>query len=294
VSKLVHGVLLAIALTFGSASEAAATYSIVAVDESTGEVGGAGASCVGSSGVARIYGSAPGIGVLHAQASSSPALRDEAARRLFAGESPSELLAAITDPAFDRDWAARQYGVVSLMDGAAGFTGTDALPFADDAQGTAGPLVYSVQGNILTGERVLDRTREAFVGAGCDLPERLMLALEAAGTGGEGDRRCTGSGVPADAAFIQVDRPDEAAGSYLFLEVRDTGTEDPVALLRARFDGWRAEHPCPELPDAGAASADAGAGSRSSGCTVASGEASRAAFVLLMLPWIRRRAPADR
>lgn len=284
---------LFVAVLFGGASEAAATYSIVAVDESTGEVGGAAASCVGSSGVGRIYGSVPGVGVLHAQASLSPALRDEAVRRLRAGESPSELLAAIAEPSFDPDWAARQYGVITFDDGAAGYTGSDALPLAADAQGTAGSFVYSVQGNILTGEPVLDRARDAFVGAGCDLPDRLMLALEAAGAPGEGDRRCTASGVPADAAFIQVDRPDEAAGSHLFLEVRDTGAEDPVVLLRARFDRWRADHPCPEPPDAGVADPDPAPAARSTGCAVGTTEASSVPLLLLLL-WRRRRTPTDR
>lgn len=289
-----HGrsaLLGALVLLIGSASEASATYSIVAADESTGEVGGASASCVGSSGVARIYGSAPGIGVVHAQASSSPSLRDEAVRRLVAGESPSELLAAITDPSFDGNAATRQYGVVALDAAAAGFTGSEAMLYADDMQGRFGSFVYSVQGNLLTGETVLERSRGAFVGGGCDLPERLMLALEAGGADGAGDRRCTGSGVPADAAFIQVDGPGEAAGAYLSLEVRDTGTDDPVALLRTRFDEWRASHPCPERPsDAGIrADADAGRGTaRPSGCA-ASPAAARAGWALVLLLPLRRR-----
>jgi len=282
---------LFVALLFGGAPTAAATYSIVAVDEGNGEVGGAGASCVGSSGVGRIYGSVPGVGVLHAQASLSPALREEAVHRLRMGESPAELLAAITEPSFDRDWTARQYGVVSLARGAAGYTGSDALPFAADAQGSFEALTYSVQGNILTGEPVLDRAREAFVGAGCDLPERLMLALEAAGTEAEGDRRCTVAGVPADAAFIQVDRPDAVAGSYLFLEVRDTGSEDPVALLRAQFDEWRAAHPCPTPPDAGVTDSGPASAAPSTGCAVTASGASSVPLVLLVL-WRRRRTPA--
>lgn len=268
-----------------AASPARATYSIAGVDESTGEVGGAGASCVGSSGVARIYGSAPGIAVVLAQADSSPELRDEAARRLMLGESPSTLLVAITDPAFDRNAAARQYGVVSLSQGPFGFTGSETLGFADDLQGRTGTFAYSVQGNILTGESVLGRSRDAFESDACDLPERLMRALEAGGVDGEGDRRCAPA-VPADAAFIQVDRPGEPAGSYLFLEVRNTGSDDPVALLRNRFDAWRATHPCPELPDAGVAM-DAGAESdRDSGCAASPG-GGFGSLVIALLLWRR-------
>ena len=56
---------------------AGATYSIAAVDRATGQVGGAGASCIGSESVRIIYGVAPGIGVVHAQAVVNEGARDQ-------------------------------------------------------------------------------------------------------------------------------------------------------------------------------------------------------------------------
>ena len=50
------------------ATSALATYSVVATDSATGQVGGAGTSCVGSLAVSIIYASAPGHGAVHARA----------------------------------------------------------------------------------------------------------------------------------------------------------------------------------------------------------------------------------
>lgn len=52
------------------------TYSIVASDQATQQVGGAGTSCVGSLSVRIIYGVAIGHGAVHAQAQINTAGRD--------------------------------------------------------------------------------------------------------------------------------------------------------------------------------------------------------------------------
>src|SRR5512134_496966 len=130
-----------------AARPAFATYSVVATDSSTREVGGAGTSCVGSLSVSVIYGSAPGHGAVHAQASLGGLGRDEAAQRLALDEDPAAIIAAITDPGFDPDAQTRQYGIVDLAHRAAGFTGSMTLAYAEDRQGELGAVTYSVQGN---------------------------------------------------------------------------------------------------------------------------------------------------
>lgn len=237
-------------------AEAEATYSIVGADRSTGQVGGAGASCLGGNfSVYVIYGSAPGKGAVHAQAQLNRQGRDEAVRMLDGGASPAEVIARISSPSFDPNAAVRQYGVVDVAGRAAGFTGTSTLSYAGDVQGLAGGrFAYSAQGNILTSRRVLDQAKEAFEQRGCDLAEKLLLALEAGADGGEGDSRCTSRGIPSDSAFLQVDRPGEPAGSHLRIEVPYSGNQSPLVELRRRFDMWRASNPCPV--DAGV---DAGA-----------------------------------
>ena len=156
--------------------------------------------------------------------------------------------------------ATRQYGVVDLMGRSAGFTGAGAMNYKEDRQGSVGTFTYSTQGNILTSQLVIDQTEAGFRAGGCDLAERLMRALEAGAQNGEGDTRCTGpKQIPSDSAALQVDLPGQAAGGYLRISVRGTGTTNPLVPLRTMFDTWRATHPCPGgVPDGGAGGAGGG------------------------------------
>jgi uncharacterized Ntn-hydrolase superfamily protein len=281
----------AIGIVVLGAGRAHATYSVVATDSDAREVGGAGTSCVGSLSVSVIYGAAPGHGAVHAQARLGGSGRDEAVQRLALDEDPAAIIAAITATSFDAMSASRQYGIVDLAHRAAGFTGSSTLAFAEDRQGELGALTYSVQGNILTSAAVLDQAIEALP-AGCDLADRLMLALEAGAANDEGDSRCTPDGIPSDSAFLQVDREGEPSGSYLFLDVTDTAPENPLTLLRARYDTWRATHPCPIAPLVDAApSGDAGIGGDDSGgcCSSARGAPDLGGLIVAMGLVGRRR-----
>jgi MYXO-CTERM domain-containing protein len=242
--------LIAAAFLLG-APPAWATYSIVAAERTTGQVGGAVTSCVGTVDVSAVYGSAPGQGAIHAQAALNTAARDEGARLLALGTAPADIIVAITAPAFDSRASARQYGIVDLEGRSAGWTGSSAQDYKDDRQGSIDSFTYSVQGNILTSARVLDQAEAGFRAVACDLPERLMRALELGAANDEGDSRCTETrGIPSDAASIQVDLPGMPAGSYLRLGVRDTGSTNPLVLLRVMLEDWRIAHPCP-APDGG-------------------------------------------
>lgn len=224
------------------------TYSIVAVDTTTGEVGGAGTSCLGGGDVFVIYRGVPGRGVVHAQARYSAANRDRAAELLSQGRSAADTLSAITSPSFDANIAVRQYGIVDLAGQALGYTGPGTMPFAADRQGSAAGFAYSAQGNILTSAAVLEQAAAAFEAEGCDLAERLLSGLRAGARGGQGDSRCTDQGIPADSAFLQVERPAGNEGDYLALHVESSGDDDPLPLLEARLNEWRSAHPCPVIP----------------------------------------------
>jgi uncharacterized Ntn-hydrolase superfamily protein len=248
-----------------ASAPARATYSIVAADPATGQVGGAGTSCLGGSDVYVIYGSVPGVGAVHAQALFNQNARNAAVQLLGQGQSPAQVVAAITAQGFDGNAASRQYGVVDVTGRSAGFTGASAQSFADDVQGSVSGFVYSIQGNILSSSAVLTQASSAFEAPACDLAARLLSALEAGGANGEGDSRCTGDGIPSDSAFLQVDLPDAPRGSFLSLRVPTSGEDDPLPLLRAQFEAWRATSPCP------AAVLDAGT-PRDSGASSGEGE----------------------
>lgn|GEM_PF-2306364 len=241
-------------------SAALATYSIAATDSQTQEVGGAITSCVGSLDVGIVYGSLPGVGVIHAQAQLDQRGRAKtrAIELLEEGIDPSEIIAEISRRDFDQAFASRQYGIVDLSGRAAGFTGEQAQAYKNDQQSKVGTFTYSVQGNILTSQAVLDQAAEAFQEPACDLAERLMRALEAGADHGEGDSRCTGAGIPSDSAFIQVDRPGQSE-PYLQLSIAGTRPDNPLPQLREMFDAWRATHPC-SMPSGSAAGSGGSAG----------------------------------
>lgn len=211
-----------------------ATWSIVAVDADTNEVGSAGASCTGF--VAGIVGIAPGRGVIVAQARSNGQAREEGVRMLRAGASPKSIVATIADIDFDPDFQEQQYGVVALgfESSPAGFTGTD----THDWQGHATSDGVAVQGNILTGPEVLTAMLDAFrANPSLPLAERLLIALEAGDEAG-GDRRCGEQG--ALSSYLVVSRPGETKDSYsvkIIVPGQEPGGLNPVHVLRQRFDG---------------------------------------------------------
>lgn len=267
------------------------TYSIVGADTKTREVGGAGTSCLTGDDVYVIYRGVPGHGVVHAQAYYSTDARDRAAELLGSGNSPVDVLDAITLPSFDKNMAIRQYGIVDVLGKSAGYTGTGTMPYAGDHQGSAGHFAYSVQGNILTSAKVLEQAGAAFEAGGCDLAERLMLALEAGAHSQQGDSRCTGKGIPSDSAFLQLEHPDLAEGDYLSLHVESSGDENPLPQLRAKLEAWRVQHPCPVKSVSGAP----GAHANGCGCQVVGAATSDATGLLvgglLIVAWRRSRAP---
>jgi MYXO-CTERM domain-containing protein len=278
--------LAAAALLLAAAAPAHATYSVVATDSATGEVGGAGTSCVGTLSVTIIHAAVPGVGAVHAQAQVNVNGRDRAAMLLEDGMTPDQIIADITSAGFDPNASARQYGVVDLSGRAAGFTGSTNGAEAGDVQGTTGTFTYSVQGNILTASS-LAQAENGFLGGGCDLADRMMLALEAGAMNGEGDSRCTDDGIPSDSAFISIRTSD--GGQHLLLDVTDSAPASPLVELRAQFDAWRVTHPCGAVADAGPGGPDGGgpdaggATGDGGGCGCASSRSSSAGGLALAL-----------
>ena len=267
------------------------TYSIVAVDTQTQQVGGAGTSCVGMLSVRIIYGSVPGKGAVHAQAQLGGPGKNEAVMQVGMDIAPADIITSITALGFDGNAQRRQYGIVDLASRSAGFTGTQNGAVASDRQAQVGSYTFSVQGNLLTSNAVIDQATTSFQTMGCDLADRLMLSLEAGARNGQGDARCTPQGIPSDSAFIQVDRAGEAGGSYLRLEVINTSPNNPLVMLRTQYDAWRTQNPCP-APSDGAGGGDAGTDpmdSMGAGCCTTQGDPSSLALAVLVGALVLRR-----
>ena len=220
-----------------------ATWSIVAVNPATGQIGGAGTSCVGTLDVAIIFGVSAGKGAIHAQAYYNEQGKDKAVELLTQGLAPTEIISSITDPSFDSQSGYRQYGIVDMQGRSAGFSGHNNTQWAGDMQGVTNGIVYSAQGNILTGQAVVQRTFDRFAAqTSCDLAENLWEALKAGRAENQGDSRCTPNGIPADSAFIRV---VDANGNLLIdLSVVGDSPEDPLDRLQELFNQWRTTSPC--------------------------------------------------
>ena len=247
------------------ATQDRSTYSIVAVDPETGDVGIAGASCVPIS-AAGMTTLVPGKGAAATQAGYWPLNQARVFEALLQGASASEIIELVTDDSFDDMVEIRQYGAVTLVDGniqAAGFTGSENANWAGDQQDSS--MAVSVQGNTLEDSAVVSNALDAFIDQGIgdvELSDRLMRALEAASAAG-GDKRCNEGDFQqtAEAAFIAVSQADQPpiaitvakdpsrndpAYPWLFISVIEAkGGPNPLLELRSEYDAWRAEHLAP-------------------------------------------------
>jgi uncharacterized Ntn-hydrolase superfamily protein len=233
--------LLAISLfaVLAPLSVAHATWSVVAVDPLTGEVGAAGASCYpGVDTIARIV---PGKGVVVAQGLTSDVGRDHAAEMLQAGNPAGEVVDAIKSSRVDKKFIVirqlRQYGVASLYEGKASVASSTGV-FTSSARGSREAAGVSVQGNILESRDVLDQTLTQFVNTpkACGMAVALLNAMEAGAREG-GDSRCSAE-QSALSAFLIVAQPGDSADApaiRLIVPNQQRGEANPVLMLREQL-----------------------------------------------------------
>ncbi len=220
------------------------TFSIVAVDSATGEVGSAGATCLDTQqeGLAAIIISdvLPGRGAIHTQSYWNAANQTNARQKMEEGLSPQALMAYLQANDVQFNATVRQYGAVDFDENgqprAAAFTGSNCL----DEKGHRVGDHYAIQGNILLDEWILDSMQAAFLEAEGSLAERLMAAMQGANVAGA-DSRCLNEGVSSRSAFLRIARPDDAEDD-LFLDLNIPFTpfgEEPIDALQAQFDAWQ-------------------------------------------------------
>lgn len=193
------------------------TYSIVARDPETGELGAAVQSHWFSVGSLCTW-ARPGVGAVATQSVVEPAYGPRAldlmAEGSAAGDALAELLAA------DELATVRQVGVVDADGAVAVHTGAGCIPCAGDATGP----YWTCQANMMASETVPAAMSAAFERSSGDLAERLMLALEAAeGEGGDVRGR-------QSAAIIVVAAEGEPWQMRVQLHVEDH--QEPLAELR--------------------------------------------------------------
>ena len=201
------GLVAAAAGLTSAPKTAEATLSIIAVDTNTGEIAAAAVSCVGTDfDLREVIAIDPAVGGVMAQSYYFESGKEEALSALQEGLSPESAIARATDdrldpPGVESGSSYRQYAAINLKGDAQAFTGDDCLAFANGYSGRVENFTFSVQGNILTGQEVLDELAQGFQNESSALPARIAAALEAVAQSEGGDSRC--SPLTADAgSFI--------------------------------------------------------------------------------------------
>ncbi|ACL64618.1 protein of unknown function DUF1028 [Anaeromyxobacter dehalogenans 2CP-1] len=198
------------------------TFSIVAADPATGQIGVAVQSKFPAVG-ALVPAARAGVGGVATQALANEAWRAEALRLLAAGVPAEEVVKRLV--AADPQAADRQIGLVDAKGDAAAYTGARCF---DHASHVTGPG-FSVQGNILAGRAVpeaMARAYQAARDAGKPLAERLLAAL-AAGQAAGGDRR------GMESAALLVVKPGGGYGGSgdVWVDLRVDDHPQPIAEL---------------------------------------------------------------
>ena len=238
-------------LLIGSALAAQDTFSIIAADPITGEIGSAGASCVqgvGAGGIIDIITDIiPGRGGVNSQAwvCIPNTNLQNAITQMNAGLNPTEIIDyllandACNSQSFNPEY--RQYGIVDFDSSGnprtAGWTGSLADDYKEDRQGSN----FSVQGNILLSQTVIDNMEANFNNTVGTLADKLMAAMQGANFAGA-DSRCLVSGTSSTTAYLLVYRAtDDPNDPYIRLNVgqQASGTE-PIDILQDLYNSFLA------------------------------------------------------
>ena len=273
--------LVVVALLAALPSPAWATWSVIAVDQSTGRVVIASATCVDRDdqflmGVQAVVVPGKGVAACQAAVDGTHANQMLVFQELQKGTDPTRIIELLSaDPAFQT----RQFGILDLQGRHAGHSGLGNGYVAQDLQGQVPgtEIFYSIQGNILRAGNVMPNAVQAFLKTTGALTDRVMAAMDAA-DGSGGDSRCTCPPWPSDGtpppvpcdgrtshvAYILMAEPGDAVGTShhdgryaMYLTVSQPGPDkgpgqitaragenlNPVKTLRRRYDAWRRAQP---------------------------------------------------
>ena len=207
------------------------TYSIVARDPATGQLGVAVQSHWFSVGSVVSWAEA-GVGAVATQSFVDPAYGPRGLELMRGGLSPAQALAALTSVDDGRE--VRQIAFVDASGRVAAHTGARCISEAGHHVGVG----YSVQANMMLNDRVVPAMAAAYEAATGDLAERMMQALEAAERAG-GDIR----GRQSAAMLIVKGESTGRPWADKVLELRVEDHPDPLVELRRLLTVHRAyEH----------------------------------------------------
>src|SRR6266852_584185 len=274
-----HQVIFFLVVLFALQASAFATWSVIAIDQGTGRIVIASATCVNNDdeflkGVQAVV--VPGKGVAACQAAVDNTHTNQMLvfSELQKGTDPKAIVELLSsDPAFQT----RQFGILDLQGRRAGHSGLNNGYVSQDIQGQVPgtDIFYSIQGNILRPGQVVPNAVQAFLNTTGAITDRVMAAMEAA-DGSGGDSRCTCPPWPTDgskpkipcaektshvAYILMAEKTDTNGDSHnngkytMYLTVSQPATDhgpnviregenlNPVKTLRLRYDAWRKTQP---------------------------------------------------
>jgi uncharacterized Ntn-hydrolase superfamily protein len=195
------------------------TYSIVALDAATGDLGVATQSKFLAVGAVVPWARA-GVGAIATQSFANVRYGPDGLDLLAEGAPASEALARLVEADALREQ--RQAGIVDRHGKAASHTGRECFAWAGGRTGRG----YAAQGNILAGAAVVDGIAATFEAGGRPFPELLVACLAAAEAAG-GDRR----GRESAALLIVRAEGGYGGGNDRLIDLRVDDHDDPVPEL---------------------------------------------------------------
>ncbi|EPZ48256.1 hypothetical protein N007_00625 [Alicyclobacillus acidoterrestris ATCC 49025] len=197
---------------------AVATFSIVAVDTATGEIG------VGVQSKFLAVGSVvpwvkAGVGAIATQSWANTTYGPRALELLERGMHPSAVIDELIRD--DADSAARQVGIVDAKGQSATYTGSGCFAYAGGIAGVG----FAAQGNILASAAVVEGLVKGIQSEGA-LADRMIRALSLAQAAG-GDKR----GMQSAALYIAKEGGGYGGFNDRFIDLRVDDHADPIHEL---------------------------------------------------------------
>ncbi|HEX7831374.1 MAG TPA: DUF1028 domain-containing protein [Thermoanaerobaculia bacterium] len=215
---------LLVALALLVTTHVHATFSIVARDPQTGELGVAVASRFFSVGSVVPFASS-NAGAVATQANANVSFGPRGLELLARGATAEETMKMLLRG--DANASSRQTGIVSRDGTSFTYTGPDCIPWAGGRAGAN----YAVQGNILVSEQVVIAMEKAFLETKGTLARRMYAAL-AAGDAAGGDSR----GRQSAALIVVKEGAGFNGGNDRAIDIRVDDHTDPFGELKRLLD----------------------------------------------------------
>ena len=210
------------------------TYSIIALDPETGELGlgvQSKAFAVGS----RVSTGKGGLAMIAHQSSSNPMYGKLGVELLEVGMSPQQALEFMLRA--DKEPERRQVAIIDIKGRTAAWTSPKITHWAGHRCATN----YCVQGNTLAGEKVIEDMAATFERTTGPLAERMLAGLDAAEAAGGDIRGKQGAAIYVVKPLVRADYDDT------LIDIRVDDHPEPLVELRRLLNVLRSQEMLPSI-----------------------------------------------